>query len=343
MKKYLLPKDGNFYKANLHCHTTISDGCLTPEEVKEFYKSQGYSIVAYTDHDVMIPHHDLRDDNFLPLTGFEMEINENFNDDCPPMEFIDMRVCHLCFIALDEATDKQIMFNPGYCFGNGVNTAKLVKPDEKTAGFERKYTHESINEMIKTGRDNRFFVTYNHPAWSLESYPEYIGYEGMNAMEIFNSGSVIIGYSDYSAHVYDDMLRASKRLYCIAADDNHNRHQDSRDCDSFGGCTMIKADKLEYSEITKALSDGNFYATQGPEIKNLWFEDGKIHIDCSPAEKIICTVGRRRMQIKWAHFHNCIDTAEFEILPEDKYVRLTIVDSYGRCADTNAYFTDELF
>ena len=30
MKKFLLPENGNFYKANLHCHTTISDGRLTP-------------------------------------------------------------------------------------------------------------------------------------------------------------------------------------------------------------------------------------------------------------------------------------------------------------------------
>ena len=34
MKKFLLPETGNYYKANLHCHTNISDGNLTPEEMK---------------------------------------------------------------------------------------------------------------------------------------------------------------------------------------------------------------------------------------------------------------------------------------------------------------------
>ena len=38
MKKYLIPEEGKFYKANLHCHTTISDGKMTPEEVKAYYK-----------------------------------------------------------------------------------------------------------------------------------------------------------------------------------------------------------------------------------------------------------------------------------------------------------------
>ena len=67
MKKYLITKTGNFYKANLHCHTNLSDAILSPEEIKREYKARGYSIVAYTDHDVLIPHNDLRDENFLPL------------------------------------------------------------------------------------------------------------------------------------------------------------------------------------------------------------------------------------------------------------------------------------
>ena len=34
MKTVLLGKTKNFFKANLHMHTTISDGQMTPEEVK---------------------------------------------------------------------------------------------------------------------------------------------------------------------------------------------------------------------------------------------------------------------------------------------------------------------
>ena len=55
MNKYLLGGKGQFYKANLHCHTDLSDGFLTPEEVKALYKAHGYSIVAFTDHDILIP------------------------------------------------------------------------------------------------------------------------------------------------------------------------------------------------------------------------------------------------------------------------------------------------
>lgn len=48
MKKVLLDSTKNYYKANLHCHSTNSDGKLSPEEVKALYKANGYSIVAYT-------------------------------------------------------------------------------------------------------------------------------------------------------------------------------------------------------------------------------------------------------------------------------------------------------
>ena len=75
MKKFLLPESGQFYKSNLHCHSTISDGGWTPEQLKEEYAKRGYSIIAYTDHNIMIPHHDLTDDKFLALTGFEMDFN----------------------------------------------------------------------------------------------------------------------------------------------------------------------------------------------------------------------------------------------------------------------------
>ena len=76
MKKSLFPEKGRFYKANLHNHTVFSDGNETPEEIKEIYRKQGYQIVAYTDHDVMIPHSELTDSEFLALTGVEYEFTE---------------------------------------------------------------------------------------------------------------------------------------------------------------------------------------------------------------------------------------------------------------------------
>ena len=38
MIKYTLEREGNYYRGNLHTHSTVSDGGLTPEELKELYK-----------------------------------------------------------------------------------------------------------------------------------------------------------------------------------------------------------------------------------------------------------------------------------------------------------------
>lgn len=38
-------------KGALHCHSTKSDGKLTPEEVLRVHRDQGYDFVALTDHD----------------------------------------------------------------------------------------------------------------------------------------------------------------------------------------------------------------------------------------------------------------------------------------------------
>ena len=37
-------------RANLHTHSTLSDGRLPPEQVIEAYASEGYDVLAMTDH-----------------------------------------------------------------------------------------------------------------------------------------------------------------------------------------------------------------------------------------------------------------------------------------------------
>ena len=88
---------------------------------------------------------------------------------------------------------------------------------------------------------------------------------------------------------------------------------------------------------------GNFYASQGPQIHNLWFEDGKIHIDCSDAESIALHTGTRRAKLLQADAGEFISSADFDVELEDIYVRITVTDANGKHANTNAYFTDELF
>lgn len=63
--------EGKWYKANLHCHTTRSDGESTPEEIVEQYRRAGYDVLALTDHWVTNDVAGLSDDKFLVISGME--------------------------------------------------------------------------------------------------------------------------------------------------------------------------------------------------------------------------------------------------------------------------------
>ena len=52
---FLFSDSQPFFKANFHCHTTNSDGRLSPDECVKFYKDSGYDILAITDHRTVTP------------------------------------------------------------------------------------------------------------------------------------------------------------------------------------------------------------------------------------------------------------------------------------------------
>ena len=341
MRKNLFPESGKFYKANLHTHTVLSDGRKTAEEVKELYRSLGYSIVAYTDHDVMIPHNDLRDESFLPLVGVEYEINQYNSYPGKP----GAKTCHICFIAPTADTVVQPWWNQRYAYvGNAAASASHVVFDPEQPPYERDYSPEFINKLVADMRSRGFFVTYNHPAWSLENYNDYTEYKNFSAMEIYNFGAAALGITAYSPTVYDEMLRSGcGKLYAIAADDNHNKFpQESGSGDSGGGFVMIKAEELEYGAVMSALKNGYFYASRGPIINELYIEDGKIHISTSPAAEIDFSTGARLSRAVFAAPGETVTEAEFNLKDVRGYFRITVVDREGKTANTSAYFEEDI-
>ena len=332
MKKYLLPETGSSFKANLHCHTTISDGRMTPEEVKDYYKERGYSVVAYTDHGIMVGQNHLTDDEFLALNGYELDITEDKDE-----AFKFKKTCHFCAVALEPDNLVNVACNGGEYVKRESSRAYLDKVvyDKNEPYLKHEYTVECISEMMKRCRDAGFFVTYNHPGWSFESYPEFMSYQGYHAIEIMNYGSYVEGYPEHNETYYDDILRSGRRIFAVADDDNHDV------ATSCGAYIVIKADKLEYRTVTSALMHGDFYASEGPEIKALWYEDGRVHIKTSPVRQIRMNLGVRGARVKTAS-DELLTEISFPLDPEAGYFRLTVQDDKGFYAYTNAYFLDEL-
>lgn len=328
MKIELLPKEMNQYKANLHSHTVLSDGCVTPEVMKDAYKAQGYSILAFTDHNIFIPHNDLTDEDFLILNGIEYDVNAKGG-----------KTCHFCAIAGSKDEENQLFFHrePRYVWKGGLEAIKQVKFDDSLPDYVRTYSAEGISEMMRGCRDKGYFVTYNHPCWSLERYPDYMSYDGFHAMEIMNSGSIFPGYPEYNEQVYDDMLVGGKRVLCSATDDNHSVVGEAFCCFNY-----VAAEKLTYESVMEALFAGRFYASNGPRITALWVEDGTFHIEVPGAREIRVFTGTRRA----ARALGTPDApvTEFSYKPDAScpYVRFTVTDFEGNVAHTQAYFPDEL-
>ena len=327
--KILLNQSKPFYKANLHCHSTYSDGKQTVEELKQAYMEQGYSIIAFTDHEHLIDNSRLTDENFLAITACELAIKEFENQSTLVNHFL--RVCHLNFYALDSHNTLTPCYSSVYDHYISDEIRPLIRFEKE---YHRRYSAEGISEMIKIGKEKGFIVSYNHPNWSLENATHYLQYENLFAVEIYNHGCIKAGHCD-DEHAFDDFLRAGKNIFCTATDDNHNINS------RFGGWVMINADKLEYSTIMTALQKGDFYASTGPQIFSLVLDNDEVEIKTSPCAKISVSTEGRRVQAVHAQQGESLTSARFKLSTVDGYFRLRVTDEHGRHAYTQAYRLDD--
>ena len=65
----------DWIRCEFHCHTTNSDGKLSPREVLKLYKKNGYDVVAITDHDIFTkPDYIPEDLLWIPGEEFTMDV-----------------------------------------------------------------------------------------------------------------------------------------------------------------------------------------------------------------------------------------------------------------------------
>ena len=148
-------------KGALHCHTTRSDGKVSPEEVIRLHKQNGYDFMALTDH----RNYNFR--NFAPETDMlilpGMEMDSNFPD--RPVH------CHhiVCLGPVD---------------GNGFAQDDAFEPVYITNPGQ---TQAMLDDIHACGN----MTMYCHPQWSGTPASEFSMLQGNFAMEIYNAGCAI--------------------------------------------------------------------------------------------------------------------------------------------------------
>ncbi|MBQ8885639.1 MAG: PHP domain-containing protein [Clostridia bacterium] len=313
MRKYLLPEGGRFYKANLHMHTTVSDGKYTPEETKSVFMAQGYSIVAFSDHFRLVPHNELTDENFLAITAMEVGI-----DNGPWSRH--MKTYHF-----------------------GLISRKAEQSEYTWVDFP--YSVEGANGLIEKFNREGFLVVYNHPVWSLQDYEDYSGLKGLWGVEVHNTLGELENLGENDRPLVD-LLRRGQRVVPLATDDAHTPAQ------CFRGFTMVKAERLEYETVIAAYERGDFYSSEGPEIYELFVEGERVYVRCSPVKEISFATDRRHGEVLFAKDGELLTEASFSLremmedlalkdIPWEPHFRLVLTDQNGKRAWTRAYFKED--
>lgn len=316
-KIFLISEKGIYYKANLHAHTIYSDGALTPIQMKELYQKNGYSVIAFTDHNVLKYHKELDDDKFLALCGYEIDAYKNSKIGDYP------KCCHINVILRDPE-----------------NFNYIERPEV--------YSDEAVNDAIKRFNGANCIVNLNHPSWSAADLNDYINLKGLSAVEIYNHGCEVLSNDGRDTSHYDIMLKSGMKLNCISTDDNHNwevkeGHVDEIS-DSCGGYTMIKAESLSYENIIKSLDSGDFYCSMGfdaPEIYSYYIENNRLCIECSPVKSIHLKSKSIGVSGYWTSSSGSLTKAEFdlsELKGFEGFLRFEIKGLNGSMSFTNPYY-----
>ena len=334
----LLDSSKTQYKANLHCHSNLSDGTLTPRELVEAYKKEGYSILAITDHEYTQYHGKFTNQDFLMITGYEAYIRPSklciYDKYSPEI--------HLNLIARDPKNTSLVAFDLPYC--KYMPSYKVLFRKHVGKIGKRDFSVDYIQKFIDAANENGYMVSLNHPCWSMQDTSDLIQLKNLWSMEVFNTGSMLV--SDYAENmpVYDMLIRHGNYMYCHGADDNHNKKpMGDPMCDSFKAWTMIQADSLTYPDVIDALEKGAFYASTGPVIKSIKVEDGVVRIQTSPASRITMHITPKSSKIAYDKEGGVVESGTFKLTKGAPHVYFSVTGPGGiGKAYTRAYKMEEL-
>lgn len=293
---------GQFWRGNLHCHSTLSDGVLEPEEVCRRYRKEGYDFICLSDHftgQFNYPITDttgFRKKKFTTLIGAELHSGAMQNGD----------LWHILAVGLP------------------ADFAPPEAPD-----FRAHTGQETGPEIAQRAREAGAFVVVAHPQWSGLTLEDALSIEAAHAVEAYNYECEVSSQRGDGFHMADLMLSEGRRVTLTAADDAHFKLQDH-----FGGWVRVKAEQNTPEALLAALKSGAFYASQGPDLHHIELRGETLHVHCSEAVSVIAQghgsatravhgAGRTAAELPLERFRS------------GDWLRVTVVDAEGRKAWSN--------
>jgi hypothetical protein len=285
---------GRFWKGNIHTHSDASDGVRTPEAVCATYREAGYDFLALTDHFLAKYRFPIVDTRPFRTAGFTTILGAELH--APATSLGEM--WHILAVGLPGD------FAPT---ADGETGAQLAA------------------RAIAAGA----FVAIPHPGWYALTTADAKTLEGAHAVEVYNHTSQVRTERGDGVYLADQLLAEGRRVTLIAVDDAHFACPDA-----FGGWVMVKAEANEPEALLAALKAGQFYATQGPAIHDITWEEDAVEITCSPAASIMVLGRGSRAAQSVAPFQT---RARLPItaLRAGGFARVVVADAQGRRAWSN--------
>lgn len=178
---------GTWYKGNLHCHSTQSDGQMPPANMARHYHDGGYDFIALTDHSVLNTDPLVVRNGFLVIPGVELSTKSTSDRPQPRMHVV--------------------------ALGIGA-------PVEETAGI-------GPQELIDAIRSQDGVAVVAHPSWSGLGLAELRDLRGHLAIEVFNAHVEVSLGRGLSSVQWDDLLTRGHAVFGLAVDDAHQPAFDS--------------------------------------------------------------------------------------------------------------------
>lgn len=313
---------GQFYKGNLHTHSTRSDGGLSPEAISAAYRERGYDFYALTDH-------------FQPETAFRKSAD--------PASYITVSDTRPFRTEGFTTILGAELHGPAMANGDLWHILAVGLPLD----FAPLGDGETGLEIARRAREAGAYVAIAHPAWSL--LPMEDAREAAtiaHAVEVYNHGCLGEVDRGDSWDCLDLLSQDGYRLTACATDDAHIEfpaYPDSWTADAFGGWMHVKAESLEPDALLAALKAGAAYASTGPRIHDVSVDGDHLVVDCDPAVQVFATGrGSRNIRVRGGEITRAAFPLEAFRKRDGGFVRVTVVGEDGGRAWTHPLWLDEL-
>ena len=293
---------GRFFRGNLHTHCNLSDGAYSAEEVCRRYKAEGYDFLALTDHLVGIYDYPItdtvpfRDIQFTTLLGAELHTGAMKNGE----------IWHILAVGLPQ------------------NFERPNAPDMKPLDGQ-----ETGAQIARRAREAGAFVAVAHPQWSGMDLDDARSIDAAHAVEVYNHSCAVSADRPDGFHTLDLLLSEGRKLDLCATDDAHFSEPDH-----FGGWVMVKAQENDPECLLEALKAGHYYSSQGPEFRNITWNETSVDVECSAVCSVIVQ-GQGTASVS-AHGHSMTRAhIPLKRCSKSPWLRVSIVDGAGKKAWCN--------